>query len=254
MAITSSHSLAVALLLAAPTTAQVDINAILQASNAGVQMVPDTDPFSPNTFIGSFRMEMHLYKNGSEEQHSPMDMLMHSSAEKTCMETRTPGVKEQVRMLIDQKEKWQYMLMDEGTGNRMAMKTRKMKVVSTTDEQVSAPDVQVTDETKTIDGHLCKKLISKSEDGTWTGWMAQDIDVPFHSFMRDMHQNGQHMYSGAIAGVHGFPLEYEWISSKGDERIQCYIKDLKLGVVDEKIFSLDGYQVVELPALPAMGR
>jgi len=248
MSSTTTLCLAATLMLAAPATAQIDMNAMLQQSG-NVRMVPDTDPYAPNTFVGSFRMEMHIFEKGTESEHSPMDMLIHSSAEKTSMETRTPGVKEQMRILIDQKEKWQYVLMDDSKGSRMAMKTRKMKVVSTADEQVSAPDVQVTDETKTIDGHLCKKLIAKSDDGTWTGWMAQDIGVPFHSFMRDMQQNGQGTHSGAIAGIHGFPLEYEWLSADGNERVQCHIKDLKLGAVDEKVFSLDGYQVMELPTM-----
>jgi len=246
---------AATLLLTGTATAQFDMNAILQQQGAGIQMVPDTDPFMPNVFIGSFNMEMHIYENGKEQKQSPANVSISSSAEKIAFHTTVPGVKEQMRMIIDQKEKWQYMLVDDGKGNKMAMKTRKMKVIGTEEEKnTNAADVQVTDETKTIDGHLCKKLIAKSEDGTWIGWMAQDIEVPFELFMRDMQRGGGNFHDDAITGIHGFPLEYEWTSTDGKERMQSFIRDLKVGKVDEKVFSLDGYQVMELPTMPGMGR
>ncbi|MBL7944453.1 MAG: DUF4412 domain-containing protein [Flavobacteriales bacterium] len=242
-----------ALLLSTPSIAQVDLNAILQQQGGGMQLVPDTDPFTPNSFIGSFTMEMHLFENGKEQQHSPVNTTIHSSAEKIAIEGRSSAAKETMRMIIDQKEKWQYVLMDDGAGTRMAMKTRKMKVVDDTPDAHIAGDVQMTDETKTIDGHVCKKMIAKDEEGTWVGWMAQDIDVPFHSFMNNVANTGGDIHDDALVGVHGFPLEYEWTSTDGKERVQCTIRELKQGTVDEKAFSLEGYQVMEIPTLP-MGR
>ncbi|MGV3638383.1 MAG: DUF4412 domain-containing protein [Flavobacteriales bacterium] len=241
---------AAALLLCAPVRAQVDLNAILQQQGGGVQLVPDTDPFTPNSFIGSFTMEMHLFENGKEQQHSPVHTTIHSSAEKIAIEGRSSGAKEKMRMIIDQKEKWQYMLVDDGADTRMAMKTRKMKVVNDAPDAHIAADVQMTDETRTIDGHVCKKMIAKDSDGTWVGWMAQDIDVPFHSFMSNVTNTGGDIHDDALVGVHGFPLEYEWTSADGKERVQCTIRDLKMGTVDEQAFSLAGYQVMELPTLP----
>lgn len=81
-------------------TAQVDINKMIQkrmqqqqsgqpGQSVGGSMVDDNDPFVPNTFIGSFRMEMHFFKDGAEQKGSPNNMyyssnegmtLMHSSA------------------------------------------------------------------------------------------------------------------------------------------------------------------------------
>lgn len=230
--------------------AQFDMSAAM-ANRSGVNVVPDTDPFSPNSFVGSFTMEMHTYANGNENSSSPVNMDMHSSAEKIAVLMNMPGVKEKVRTIIDNKEKWQYMLMPDGKGSNIAVKTRKMKVLSTEDGTVNATDVLVTEETKTIDGRVCKKLIAKTEDGTWTGWMAEGMEVPFHSFMRDLQRTGPSMHSAALNGISGFPLEYEFVSKDGKERIQCFIRDLKVGTVDEKEFSLEGYQVLELPVVPA---
>lgn len=230
-------------------SAQVDINALLQQQGSNVRMVPDTDPYTPNSFVGSFNTEMHFFEGTTESKHSPTNMTIHSSAEKLLIEAAMPGTTEKMRFLIDQKGKWQYMLMDSGKGGRMALKSAKMKVVGDEKEAKNAADVLVTDETKTIDGHPCKKMIAKTEDGTWTGWLAQDIDVPFHSFMRDVQRTGADLHADALTGVHGFPLEYEFVSTDGKERVQCFIRDLKLGVPDAKVFALDGYQVVEMPTM-----
>lgn len=244
-----------ALLLATTATAQVDMNAILQQSGSNMRMEPDTDPFVPNAFVGSFTMEMHFFENGKESKNSPASSTIHSSESKLAFDSKSPEMKESVRMIIDQKEKMQYMLMDDGKGNKMAMKTRKMKVTGMEESNRNAADIQVTDETKTIDGHVCKKMIAKDEDGTWTGWMAQDIEMPFHSVMRDMRGKGAEMHDDALAGVHGFPLEYEWVSNDGKERVTCRIRDLKLGTVDEGAFSMKGYQLMEMPMMPpGMGR
>lgn len=227
--------------------AQVDINALLQQGGANVQLVPDTDPYVPNAFVGSFTMELHAFEDGKAVKEAPMNIAISSSVDKLLFRTTAPGMKDQVHILIDQKDKWQYMLMTDGAGNRIAMKTRKMKVITGEDKNPNAADVLVTDGTKIIDGHLCKKMTAKTEDGTWTGWLAQDIDVPFHSFMRDMRRTGTGFHDDALVGIHGFPLEYEWTSTDGKERMQCFIRDLQQGKVDEKAFSLDGYQVLELP-------
>lgn len=237
-------------------SAQIDINTIVQQRNAGqgtAVVQADQEPFAPNLFVGSFTLEMHLYKGSDEQKHSPVLTTVTNSAEKTLLVTRTPGAKQDVHLLIDLKEKWQYMLMDDGQGGRTAMKTRPMKV-NVADAEREAGDVQVTDETRTIDGHLCTKVISKSKDGTWTGWLAKDMKTPFADVMRNLQGKGRNDRSQELAGIHGFPLEYEWVATDGKERIVCHIRDLREGSPDEQVFSLEGYQIMELPAMPGMGR
>lgn len=241
-----------ALLLAVHATAsfaQIDLNAIMQqqAGGKGASMQQDIDPFAPNLFVGSFTMEMHLFKGAEEQKHSPVFTTLTNSAEKTLMVTRMPGAKQDVRMLIDLKEKWQYMLVDDGKGRKTAMKTRKMKVTMG-EGNAEAGDAQMTEETKTIDGHLCTKMISTNKDGTWTGWLAKDINTPFAEVMRGLQGQGSNDRSQEIAGIHGFPLEYEWVSADGKERVVCHIRDLKQGAPDEQVFSLDGYEVMEMPS------
>lgn len=232
-------------------TAQIDINALLQNAGSGVQMVPDTDPFEPNAFIGSFRMVM---TTGDDPAGDVQEIEFHSSADKTLARTtgagKAPGG---MSMITDHKGKWTYMLMNDGK-QKQAIKMKKMKLVDArADAPADPPEVTVTKETKVIDGHTCTKVIVKNEDGTWTGWVAKDVNAPFAAIARSMgvdkHQNMQGM-----EGVAGFPLEYTWEDANGSDRMHCTIKDLKVGKVDEQAFSLEGYQVMEMPAMPAMGR
>jgi hypothetical protein len=141
------------------------------------------------------------------------------------------------------------MLMTDEKGKKTAMKSHKKKVSMDQQEaEEKKPEITVTNETKTIDGHMCTKVIVKSEDGTWTGWVAKDIKAPFEDMARNMAQRGNDQAMKSYAGVDGFPLEYEWVDAKDGDKMICYMKDLKVGAVDSSVFSLDGYEVMEMPS------
>lgn len=245
----------IALSLSTPASlsAQVDINKMIQermeeSGQGKAKIEDDTDPFVPNMFSGSFRMEMHSYQGEAEQQNSPMDMHYWSIPEMTLVKTTAPNIKLDVKMLTDLKGKWQYLLMTDDKGTLSAMKSPKKKIKMDEDLARNVPDVQVTDETKTIDGHLCNKVTSKSEKGLWTGWVTKEIDAPFADMMRQVHYQGQTDHSEVLTGAYGMPLEYEWVDANGKDRMVCYIRDLRIGEVDQKLFSLEGYEVMEMPS------
>ncbi|MBK8614303.1 MAG: hypothetical protein IPN85_12675 [Flavobacteriales bacterium] len=76
-------------------TAQVNIGGMMPkpGSSKGVSVEDDNDPFVPNTFIGSFRMENHLFKNGEEEKDSPTNMRYWSTPERTMTKVEMPDAK-----------------------------------------------------------------------------------------------------------------------------------------------------------------
>ena len=228
-----------------------DINTLLQQTlgNQGVKMEPDNDPFRPNAFIGSFRMEVHAYDAEGKELQTPTDIRYWSSADMTLIQASVPDSKrkEDMKMLSDLKGKWQYMLMSDGT-TRTAMKSRKMKITlaDTTKIELSAQDVRITTETRVIDGHPCRKVVVTNEEGTWTGWMAEDLPTPFADMAANTSAPDQDL-ARRMADVKGFPMEYEWTETSSGQRVQCFMKDLRAGAVDPSVFSLDGYSVLELP-------
>jgi hypothetical protein len=248
-------------LCANTATAQVDIGSLMQQGGAnalgGVTIVEDTDPFVPNQFIGSFRMEVRTYENGEEAKDSPMSVVFHSKADMTVMHPQGVGKgKEDMRILTDLKGKWQYTLMTDKKGERTAMKMRKMKiVVSGTDEgadDANTAKVRRTDETRTIEGQLCRKYEGSDEDGTWTAWIAEDLPTPFAEMSRNMLGDNGGFFDLGRDDIKGMPMETEHVSHNGGERNVSRITDLVLGKVDESAFSLDGYQVMEMPRMPGM--
>jgi hypothetical protein len=206
----------------------------------------DNSPFVPNSFTGSFRMEMHTYKGSAEDKNSPMNMFYWSTPEMTLHKMESPATKGQdLRILTDHKGKWTYTLMTDNKGRKTALKTRKKKI-TVKSGAAQAPAISVTDETKTIDGHLCRKVIATSAEGTWTGWVAQGLQSPFEDMARSVQQGDGGMRVPKEAD--GFPLEYEWVSADGKDRLTCRTHDLVIGKVDEAVFSLEGYSVTEIPS------
>lgn len=251
-------------------TAQIDFNKMMQqraggqgqgtgngsgrgdgTGRGGARMEDDNDPYVPNEFIGSFRMEMHHYKGPEEQKNSPTNMRYWSKADMTLNAMETPDRPGQsMRMLTDLKGKWTYMLTTDDKGKKSAMKSRKKKMVMSADTASAkkAPVITVTKETRSIEGHSCTKVIVVSEDGTWTGWVAKDVKAPFTDMMRSTQQRGNDGHMQAMKDVDGMALEFEWVPTDGKSRMMCYVKELVVGKVDESLFSLDGYEVMEMPS------
>lgn len=233
------------------TTAQTDINKMIQERMAGggMKVEDDTSPFVPNEFIGSFRMEMHMFEGDKEQKNSPTNMRYWSAEDKTMNKMEMPEEKgRDMRIMTDLKNKYQYTLMTDEEGKKTAMKSKKKKVTMNEQKPGKEPEITVTIETKTIEGHVCTKTIVKTEDGTWTGWVAKDIKAPFGDMARTMGHRGDDKMMKSYKDMPGFPLEFEWVDAKGTDRMVCYMKELKVGSVDASVFSLDGYEVMEMPS------
>lgn len=232
------------------TTAQINVgNMMPKGSGAGMTIEDDTDPFVPNSFVGSFRMENHLFKNGVEEKKSPIILRYWSTPETTLIKTEVPGQKGQdMKMMTDLKGKWQYMLMTDSKGQRTAMKSRKKKIIVKEDVKHDVAGMKVTEETKVIDGHTCVKVVSTSAEGTWTGWVAKDLPSPYGDMMRNVKAGDPSMIA-RMSQLEGMTLEFEWTDANGTDSMRCFTKDVVVGNVEGSIFSLEGYEVTEMPSM-----
>jgi hypothetical protein len=243
--------LPLALLSCIPTMAQVDINKAIEERMrqhaAGQGAADERVPMVPNTFVGSFRMESHNYRNGAELKESPTNLRYWSSPERTLTKVELPqGKGQDMRLMLDLKDGWQYMLMTDDKGKRTAMKQRPTRT-DISGKDGAEPKVTVTKETRDIDGHTCTKVIAESTDGTWTGWVALGMPGPYRDMLRTV-RTGDSRLTKRMSDVNGFALEWEWTDANGKDRTQGFIRELVTGKVDESIFSLDGYQVTEMPS------
>lgn len=234
--------------------AQAGLSSVMgQTGDLGqVKVEDDNDPFVPNTFVGSFRMEMHIFKGATEQNGSPANMQFWSNPEMTliAMPKLDQGGGE-IKMLTDMKGKWSYMLMTDAKGNKTAMKSRKKKVsYDQSAKEGDASKFTVTNETKVIDGHTCTKVVGTTDDGTWTGWVAKDIAVPFGDIANSMNRGAMQKNRQNWQGLQGFPLEFESVDKSGKDRVVVYVKDLQVGEVDPHVFSVSDYRVMEIPGMP----
>lgn len=222
---------------------------ILLACATAFALTPLVRAGDPAPFTGSFRMETHLFKGAVEQKHSPVNLKVWSLPERVLYETVMPNQTHQMRMMADLRGNFIYTLMDNGQGGRTAMKMPRPDArIKAQEEKGAKAGITVTKETKVIDGHTCTKVIATSTEGVWTGWVATDLPNAFVGLAKSMSGATTQQNQHARADVQGFPLEFEWVAAKGDERTVGYIKDLVVGKVDDALFDLSGYQVMEMPA------
>lgn len=217
-----------------------------------VKVEDDNDPFTPNEFVGSFRMEIHHFEKGVETKESPTNMRFWSSSDMTLIGISPEGAKgTEMKMLTDLKGKWSYILMTDDKGKKTAMKSRKKKVTfNTTESEETDAKFTVTNETKVIEGYTCTKVIGTNEDGTWTGWVAKDLAVPFGDIANSMNRRAMQKKQQDWGELQGFPLEYEMVDKNGKDKMVVYMKDLQIGTVDPGVFSISDYKVMEIPGMP----
>ena len=243
------HLLIIALALASQNMAQTDTDNVIKdrMARAGAVMEDDMGPFQPNAFIGSFRMELHHTHGATKTKSAPMQLEVWTNVDHSLVRSSSGGIAPEMTILKDLRGKKQYLLTTDDLGKRVALKSALKKMVPTGDGAANAPDIRMTEETRVIAGQVCKKLVAKDDRGTWIGWMATDLEVPFTYFMQSLGY-GEMIAADQLDGVYGFPLQYEWTDASGTEGLTCVVEDLVVGAVKAEIFTLDGYQIVELPA------
>lgn len=126
------------------------------------------------------------------------------------------------------------------------------KVISTTTKDLEAKetekpalDVQLVDETKTIEGYTCKKAILTDENGVVTVfWYTEEIQVS---------KKGQKYLNENIPG---FPMQYD-INNNGVKMTLTVSKlETKLDSKASNLFDMtvpEGYEAMTLDQLQSMG-
>ncbi len=198
-------------------------------------------------FTGSLTLEMHTFKKGMEDKDSPMNMYYWSKPDMVLFQPQMDKKNGEMKILVDLQGDHQYMLMTDDKGGKTAMKQKRKKEKVKGSEKESDLKMERTDQTKMIDGHLCRKYIGSDKEGTWEGWIAEEVKSPFE------HVSGN--YAGAKARqrpenyTDGLPMEMTWESTDKKDKVVMYIRDLKIGSVDESLFDISGYQIMEMPSL-----
>lgn len=223
---------------------------------AGVSIKENTDPFVPLGMTGTFRMEMHSFKNGKEEKDSPANVRMSMTDDRIAMIPMTSEGNEEVRIFFDLKNKHSYTLMTDKNGQRSGIKMKMMKFSSepgSAEKSDSDAKMVRTSESKVIEGLTCQKYTYTSKEGSGEAWIAEELNFDLMKVFAQMSGSTPNKDWQKVP-YSGLMMENTYTSADGKENVKMYIKDLQVGKVNEAMFSTEGYQVQDMTNLPSFGR
>lgn len=137
--------------------------------------------------------------------------------------------------------------IQESMGNKMAWVMTKAEEEEASKAEVNKPKIEVTTETKTIIGYVCKKVlitsIGKDKQAiVTTAWVTDKIKNP--NAGKKMGRN----MGPDLSGVDGYPLETVFKVKQGesDLTITSVATEIKTDKLDDSIFTIDtnGYKVL----------
>jgi hypothetical protein len=229
-----------------------------QAKNGGGQQMTfeeNTDPFTPLNFTGSYRMEVMTYEADGPTKESPMNVNMAFTPDKMALLPEMKGSKEQVRMVMDLRNKLTYTLITDGQGQRTGIKMKMMKATAKGADVQEAEEAKVvrTSETRTINGYTCTKYTYASSEGKGEAWVAEEVKFDMMSAMAQMA--GAKKTEGWQNVKHeGLVMENTWNDANGTDKVVMIVHDLVVGKVDEALFSTAGYEMQDMTAIPMNGQ
>lgn len=225
-------------------------------NGGGVSITDNTDPFTPLDMTGTFRMEMHSFKNGKEEKDSPANVRMSLTSDRIAMIPMTKDGKEEVRIFFDLKNKHSYTLMTDKNGQRSGIKMKMMKFNSgagSAEKGDSDTKIVRTGESKVIEGLTCQKYTYSSNEGSGVAWIAEELNFDLMKVFGQMSGSTPDKDWQKVP-YSGLMMENVYTSADGKERVEMRIKELEVGKVNEAMFSTEGYQVQDMTNLPSFTR
>ena len=184
----------------------------------------------------------------SKKTTEPMVIKVSSNGSKTVMQPMNMGPQGSMKILVDSENNKQYMLM-EANGKKMAMSVDPFNP-SKEIEKTKEPKITVTNETKTIDGFKCNKIIAETDNHISDVWLTQEAGLSYPDLYKIMNSSKGASGAGnvmpALSDVKGFPIEIVSKDKKKDETVTMNIRNISRDKLDASYFSLDGYQVTDL--------
>jgi len=184
----------------------------------------------------------------SAKQTEPMLINVYVSGSKIAMQPQNMGVPGTLTILVDNSKGTQHMLMN-SNGQKIAMPI-SMDNVEKAKAAAKEPKVTVTKETKIVDGHKCYKVITETEDQKTDLWMTEDVGMQYAEFYKLMSaakgpQGASMIEIPELKNLKGFPIEIVTTDKKKSETVTIKIKNISKAKVDQKLFSMEGYQMMD---------
>ena len=124
------------------------------------------------------------------------------------------------------------------------------KKPATNDAQTKDPKITITKETKVIDTYKCTKVITETEEMINDMWLTQDLGLNYSDLYKMVSSNqspqGSNYGIPAMKNIKGFPIQMIIKDKKKDETTTINIRNISKAKIDEKVFSIEGYQLMDM--------
>jgi uncharacterized protein DUF4412 len=204
---------------------------------------------SAQSFEGSYLVHIE-----NTQKKNTADMQITMKGDKSCMEMISAQNAGKFKTIFDKKEQTMTILTEKDGANKMAMVRKMPDANELKDKEKSGKEakITVTNETKTIEGYNCKKVIAESDESTTEMWVTDELGLTYSDMFGMMHRgrgpaSGMAMNMQNYKDVKGVPLEMHTRNkNKTDEDTTILVKNIKKGNVDASVFDISGYQVMDM--------
>ena len=234
---------------------------ILEDETGDISVSVETDDTEPtevvkSDFTGSFVMEVKEYKNGKMAKDFPAEISYFIDEYRIAFEPKNNDRKEQVIIIYDRQNRKITNKITDKEGKKTAMIMPMMKIkLGISKKDADKYEVSKTGKTKIILGYSCEQYIVEGPDEVSTVWVTDEISYQMTGladmvYVKDPSGNATNWSN--IYGIEGMPLETRSESRNGKIVRESKMTSLKVGELDDAIFSLEGYEVSDMAKM--MGR
>jgi hypothetical protein len=204
-------------------------------------------------------MDIKSYTEG-EDKPQRSKMRCHIADQKVALEfLEQSGVEKQslknMSMIMHPEDQTVYMLMKQG-GRKMALKTQVPESTSDEEEDNNV-EIKKTGKTKKINGYTCHEYIVTDTENNreMQAWVA--TNKKFNNKRLFFYQNANPQQQKSSKGkrqrydVEGWTMEATGTNTETGRKLYKYnISKVKEGKVNEDVFDLSGYQVMDMSDMP----
>lgn len=206
---------------------------------------PDED------FEGVITYELKSDEGQDEAKKDQLTFKVKNNKVRIDVQDPESDVSEKGATILIDMNKGKYVTMIEKDGQKMAMafsldefKEMMADVGDDEGEESAGTNVEVTDETKDIDGYECKKVVMANDQVQKEAWITQDIEIDFSKLFpvfetTDNWQRYSDAYQGFVMEVHNKDLE--------TKKSYSYIASVNEQSLEDKLFNVpSSYQEVDM--------
>lgn len=199
---------------------------------------------------------MHI-DNVSRKQ--PVDLKFTIKGNKTCMEIMAGEKAGKVRTIYDTKNNTMTFLTEKDGSGKFGM-VRPMVEYNLTESDSKNAKITATGETKKIDSYTSAKMIAESDESTTEMWVTEETGLTYQDVLALVNKGkgpaSNYAYNMKnYKDLKGVPLEMTITSKKNPGDITIVkIMNIVKGKTDDRVFSTEGYQVMDMTNVRQEGK